>query len=164
MALASSVPRVLAITWLAAAILGCAGPNVPNPSPTALAFLARVQAGDEVIGVVRVGSSLELFVVDRSGQSEMITRSNESDTKPTVHLSAFGGHTGLVYNTFVFGTAPDDAARFALTSPTSGLGGDVFGGTFVVALQQRDVAPTDLTWTFLRQDGSVITDGSGIRD
>jgi hypothetical protein len=116
-----------------------------------------------VIGVARDGARLELFVVDSSGSAELITSTVESGDAPSVHLSSYGGQTGLAYNTFLFGVAPEGATRFELDPPGTALGGEVFAGTFVVALHERDVPPDQLQWAFLRQDGSVVVEGSGIR-
>jgi hypothetical protein len=42
------------------------------------------------------------------------------------------------------------------------VGGQVVDGSWVIALADRDVLPTDLNWEFLDAFGGVVSSGSGV--
>lgn len=158
--------RAVAVAFAVAfvAIGGCSPLSAPTESPIPFPILqAAVGTPDGVVGVAHTEPLLELYLID--GESpHKLTSARESGNRPTVHLLAFGGETNSVYNSFVFGMAPEGATRFSLAPIGSGIGGEIVEDTFVLALMKRDVSPDELNWAFLAADGSVVAEGSGIRD
>lgn len=79
----------------------------------------------------------------------------------TVYLFGYGGETGRVTNSFVFGNAPQGAVRVRV-SP-----GDeeqwVVDAIYLVPLPMKDLGPADIRWTFLDANGGVLLVGTGIR-
>lgn len=78
-----------------------------------------------------------------------------------VLLLSYGGETRQEWNTFVYGTAEPGTVRVELVG-FEGLGGQVVDGAWLIVLRETDVTPDQLRWRFLRADGSVRREGSGI--
>jgi hypothetical protein len=155
----ATVAAMLATMVLA----GCVSP-APTLPPTPPTFAASVDTPDGRVGVTLANSTLGLYSVGPGGEITLITTKQGAAPGATVHLSSYGGQTGLAYNTFVFGLAPAGATRFEIVPAGQALGGEVVEGVFLVALRAKDVTPQQLNWEFISEDGSVIERGSGIRD
>jgi len=109
------------------------------------------------------GDVLALYAIDEVAPIKL-TQTVESGNVPTVHPLRYGGETGDVYNSFVFGIAPPGAVRFSLAASGPTAGGEIVNGTFVVAMTAKDLAPNALDWAFLSADQQVVAEGIGIRD
>lgn len=155
---------ILHVPFLAMIVIGgglaCAAP-AQTSSPS---FTATVNTEDGSVGVFLADGILSLYTVDSNGHFQLVTSKTESGGIASVHLSAYGGQTADKYNSFVFGIAPPDAGSFVLSQPGQAVGGDVSQGAYVVAVTQTDVTPDELHWKFLRPDGSVLEEGTGITE
>lgn len=151
-------------------VIGQASPPAPTPAadPGAAAGVpgpqvVQLDADTAVVARLRPeGLQLVLLSRESSGWSAhilSITRSREAQN--SLHLVTYGGATGTTFNTFLYGTASPGVARVSV-SEMSGIGGAVHGGTYVIALPDKDVAPEQLHWTFFGSDDTVVIQGNGI--
>src|SRR5262245_37935805 len=149
-----------------AAVGGCAlapasVPPTQPPSPPPM--LAVVDTPDGQIGLARGdGGSMSLYEVRPDGSNEL-THKFESGGTPTVHMVSFGGQTGGGANPIVFGSAPPGTAQVQLADGPV-VGSSLESGVYVVVLAVPDLRPDLLRWSFLAGDGSVIAQGTGLRD
>lgn len=67
------------------------------------------------------------------------------------------------WNAFAFGAATPDVDRVELPA-LGGLGGDVFAGTWGIALPALDVDPERVAWRFVASDGHELLAGAGPLD
>jgi hypothetical protein len=121
---------------------------------------------DEVAAAAVIKSGLvQVWFAGGEGDEERIDPILVADAVPPlvdrVLLSAGGeaGHEGF---TFVYGTAEPGTARVELEG-FEGLGGQVVDGAWLIVLREKVVAPEQLRWRFLRPDGSVRREGTGLR-
>ena len=151
-------------------VIGQASPPAPtsaaDPGAAAGVPVPQVVQLDPDTAVVAKldleGLQLVLLLRQGSGWSAhmlSITRSREAQN--SLHLVTYGGATGATFNTFLYGTASPGVARVSV-SEMSGVGGAVHGGTYVIALPDKNVAPEQLHWTFFGSDGTVVIQGDGI--
>jgi hypothetical protein len=150
------------IAGLAALLLSGCSVLVPTPSPvleTPLPnFATTIQTPEGTVGVVKGDGSLRLIFVNGGGGGGSFPQGDA----PHVYLLSFGGETGSLYNSYVYGLAPSSAATFEVAGATDAIGGQVVNGAFVVALKAKDVQPGDLHWTFRAVDGSILLTGANI--
>jgi hypothetical protein len=144
---------------LAAAIIcGCGGTaRLPVPDG------AVVHLGDSDAAAVLEGGLVELLVAVH-GQQDLRTITSGAGRAGvlSVRLLAYGGDTSEQYNSFVYGTAPAGATSVSLSWPADDVGGQVWGGAWLIALPEEDVTPDQLHWQFKAADGSVIASGDGV--
>jgi len=143
------------VTLLAVLLAGCNASPYPSVPPSALALLASLDTPDGIVDVFRDTRGMHLWLgQDTGGQ-------NESGLPPSVHLFSTGGESGLTYNSFVFGVAPSGATQVEL-SGIDYIGATVTNDVYVMALEAKDILPTQLVWTFRNGQGDVISRGSNI--
>ena len=160
--------RVAVVTALCAVVAGCGlAPWLGRDHAAEAAGLdpaGLVDLGGSAVAARRAGGRVELVFVHQSeGEwtASVINAHLEPQTDWSVHLLSYGGDTGLEWNSFVYGVAPSGAERIAIAVLESS-GGKVHGGTWVVAVREKDLAPDDLTWEFLDREGAVVREGHGI--
>ncbi len=143
---------------VATALSGCGGAaRLPVPDG------AVVHLGDSSAAAVMVDGTVEVMVAVPGAASPSVITGGAGDAGlVSVRLLSYGGETGEAYNTFVFGTAPTGAATVALSWPADAIGGQVWGGAWLIALPDKDVTPEQLHWQFKAADGSVVAYGNGI--
>lgn len=150
--------RLGCIAIAAVALGACAGATrLPVPDE------AVVHLDDAAAAAVVEGGSVKVLVA-RPGTSSPspITSGAASAGVASVRLMSYGGETGEVYNTFVYGMAPAGAASVSLSWPVDALGGHVWDGAWLIVLKDKDVLPEQLHWQFKAADGSVVAAGDGI--
>jgi hypothetical protein len=150
---------------IAATIVGCARTLEQQVLDSGLAPESIVRLTDEwAVAARRDDTNVRVMSLspdpDGNWTSGMLA-SGTGSGPPTVHLISAGGETATEWNTYVYGTAPVGASRVTLTGFETE-GGQVVDGAWVLALRDKDVAPTDLEWQFLDALGRVIDSGSGI--
>ncbi len=128
---------------------------------------AVVRFGDAAGAALATQGRVEVWVARREGGEPTANPITASAAVPPlldrVLLVSYGGETGADWNTFVYGTAEPGTARVELDG-FEGLGGQVADGAWLIVLRQKDVIPEQLHWRFLRADGTVRREGSGLRD
>jgi hypothetical protein len=143
------------------ALAGCSllAPGVQPVPPTPLPiFAVTLDTPDGEVGVVRKQSGLELVFVNGGGG----TSAQFDGQAPHIYLITYGGETGQTYNSYVYGVAPAGATSVEFAGFDAPLRSPIVGGTFLVALKEKEVKPSDLHWTFLSGAGAVILRGSSI--
>ena len=140
-------------------IVGACSVTVPEPagpSPVQRPLVVSVDTPDGVVGLFRDANGTHLVLDGHDTGAK-----DESSGAPTVHLVAFGGETGRVYNSFVFGLAPSGASEVEFAGMDQ-LGGAVVNGLYVVAIKAKDINPIQLNWTFRDRAGAIVKQGSNI--
>lgn len=113
-----------------------------------------------------VGSDGRVSIVavhQRDGEwvATPITASPGRAGTDSVHLFSYGGNTGEAWNSFVFGTVAPGTVRVELSGFPGQRGGTVIAGAWIIALWEKDLSPSDITWRFVNDDGSSRS-GTGI--
>ncbi|HEX2141863.1 MAG TPA: hypothetical protein VHK28_06245 [Candidatus Limnocylindria bacterium] len=127
------------------------------------AAVLRLDEGYAVAARARGGGAEVIAFLrdeDAGWQVQRLAHAGSSDDE-LVQLISYGGETGEVWNTFVYGLAGPDVSRVVLEG-RPGPGGQVIDGAWVIALQQKDLAPADIRWRFLSASGGTLRTGSGI--
>jgi hypothetical protein len=168
------LPVVLALGLLLL-VASCVGAAVPHEAPSLEAEVRLLQLAPE--SVVRLdedhavaarddGSTVRLIDMrfdkdlDRWVSNELAS-ADHGRAKWSTQLLSLGGQTGDSWNTFVYGSATDDASRVTLVG-YSGAGGQVVDGAWVVVLHAKDFKPSDLHWRAVDAFGHVLESGTGI--
>ncbi|HWP64126.1 MAG TPA: hypothetical protein VNO86_11715 [Candidatus Binatia bacterium] len=120
-----------------------------------------VLANDLRVGARIDSGRLDLVVAERdlfgTWTGHIITSTRATPGQDSLHLVSFGGQRDLTWNSYVFGTAAPGTTAVLVTGLEGAVGGEVVNGVWVIALPQKDLAPGDIHWTFLRADGSRRT-------
>jgi hypothetical protein len=160
--------RRVVLLLIASLVGGCAVRAVDPATllPVKPAAVVRLDDGAAAAALARDGR-IEVWVARREGGEVRVQSIAGSGgavplLEDRVHLASHGGDTGEAWNTFVYGTAEPGTARVQLDG-FEGLGGQVVDGAWLIVLREKDVTPEQLHWRFLRPDGSVRREGSGIR-
>jgi hypothetical protein len=150
--------RLVSLTLAAAALSACgATPRLPVPDEAVVHF------GNEAAAAVIVDGTVELQVaVPGAASPATITSGAGRAGDVSVRLLSYGGETGEEYNTFVYGTAPAGATSVSLFWPSGTVGGQVWGGAWLIVLREKDVTPGQLHWRFRSADGGLVASGDGI--
>ncbi len=146
-------------TWALIGLL-VAGCGVLGPTVAPAWRLApKLQTPDGIVGVFRDADGVHLVLGDQDtgGQRD----GADGETLPTIHLFSTSGQTGRTYNSFVFGLAPPGATSVKLTT-LDGIGGEVEGGLYLIALREKDILPNKLNWAFLSESGLIISEGANV--
>ena len=161
--------RPAAIVLAATLVVAACAPSASDPvSGGALLGLnpdAIVAIGPDGVAARFTGSSVEVVVV-RRGLTGWVASPVTSHTarlgENSVHLMTYDGATGLVWNTFVYGTGASGVDRVRLLGFPEQVGGRVVDGVWVIALPNKGVVPSDLRWEFVDATGQRLDVGAGI--
>ena len=109
------------------------------------------------------GTVSVVAIVHREGAwvASPLTASRGTTGTDSLHLFTYGGETGAAWNSLVYGSAAPGTERVELAGFPDQRGGRVVAGAWIIALQDKDLAPEDLEWRFIAEDGTVRT-GTGI--
>jgi hypothetical protein len=159
--------RRAALAIVLLTLLGaCAPPAIDPAALLPVKPTAVVRFGDAAGAALATKGRVEVWVARWEGGEPTANPIAASAAVPPlldrVDLVSYGGETGEEWNTFVYGTAEPGTARVELEG-FDGLGGQVVDGAWLIVLRERDVAPEQLHWRFVRPDGTVRRDGTGLR-
>ena len=143
---------------MASGLSGCGFLPSPTSPPPSLAVQVRLLDGG-LAGLARSDGRIWLMLPSGTNVSAA-TSAADSPGTTAVHLLALGGQTGVSANSFVFGNAPTGAVTVEV-GPGKATG-TVRDGLFLVALPQRDMSPSNLSWRFMISTGIVVESGTGI--
>jgi hypothetical protein len=157
----SEAPKRLLVGLALALLYGCnvVGPTKPLASAPALALEITTQGG--LAGLFRTGNEIDLYTASTGHPLSLLTGATDSSMPPSVHIVSLGGDTGQSVNTYVFGAAPQGAVQ--VTVGPSGARADISAGLFLIPLPAKDIDPSQINWSFVSADGSIIATGSGPR-
>lgn len=79
----------------------------------------------------------------------------------SANLFSLSGETGDEWNSFFYGTAPDNVSRVEVEG-LDGTGGQVVDGAWVIAFRDRDLTPEAMRWQFVDALGGIVESGTGI--
>lgn len=160
----TKLARAAAIVAAAVLLAGCqllgGRPQLPVQSA------AVVDLGPEAAAARLIDGRVEVLVATPGeggdpGAVSTITSSSAQSGTDTVFLLSYGGNTGGLWNTFVYGTASPNVAKVELDLP-GGAGGQVVDGAWLVALPDKDITPDQLHWSFSAADGTIVREGEGL--
>jgi hypothetical protein len=159
--------RRAALAIVLLTLLGaCAPPAIDPAALLPVKPTAVVRFGDAAGAALATKGRVEVWVARWEGGEPTANPIAASAAVPPlldrVDLVSYGGETGEEWNTFVYGTAEPGTARVELEG-FDGLGGQVVDGAWLIVLREKDVTPEQLHWRFVRADGTVRRDGTGLR-
>ena len=150
---------------VALVLVACSRPSIEEQvRAEGLAPAAVVRLADDHAVAAR-RSAGQVVVLDLLGKSDgwdvtQIAQSPASGTS-SAQLISGGGDTGQEWNTFFYGTAPENVSRVQLEGYEA-VGGQVVEGAWVLALREKDLTPDDMSWEFIDALGEVTDSGVGI--
>lgn len=150
--------RVIVLVTMTLAVTACF--VVPGQATLPVPESAIVDVGDDRAAARLADGNVQVLVETSDGVS-IITSSPARRGETTVNLMSYGGDTKEEWNTFVYGTAPNEVDRVELDWPGA-VGGDVVDGAWLIALTDKDVTPDQLRWLLLGDTGVEIGSGTGI--
>lgn len=156
-----------ALTWVVAAtviLAGCTSDlgsiaRAASIDPAAVTRLSETFA----VAVRRTGSGVEVVALQRDRDGTWAAQVIASGTGGAIsaHLMTMGGQTGEEWNSFLYGTAPVTASRVTVSGPMAAVG-RVSDGAWILALRQKDVRPSLLSWSVTDANGFVVASGTGV--
>ncbi len=166
-----SLALIVSIGAIGSLLTGCSLAGAVSSSPVTPLVAARslgvpvaalVDIGDGFAAAVPAGGGIGVAVALKAGgEVRILTSSPGRAGQPSAHLLSYGGADLKNFNTFFYGTADGATSRVVVTLPGS-QGGQVVAGKWLVAIPAPDLAPSDISWRFVGQDGAAILSGSGI--